>query len=134
MYLDQKLKWLTKFLLIQLLQNIQSIVLDPHRDLEAVRRRVTALGYYIDDERMVYEDKIYYSIIRFKKGKPSRPYALADYLFGPILRKRRDEVFLEWLEAQLKKINAILNKNLGKEARSKYLALYRLVRDEIAKK
>ncbi|MGM9813832.1 MAG: tRNA (adenine(22)-N(1))-methyltransferase [Candidatus Enteromonas sp.] len=116
------------------LQNIQSIVLDPHRDLEAVRRRVTALGYYIDDERMVYEDKIYYSIIRFKKGKPSRPYALADYLFGPILRKRRDEVFLEWLEAQLKKINAILNKNLGKEARSKYLALYRLVRDEIAKK
>ena len=113
------------------LAQINAIILDPHRDLEAVRRRVTALGYHIDDETMVYEDRIYYTIIRFKKGAPSVPYSVADCLFGPILRKKRGEVFIRWLENQKKTLNGLLDKSLGKEARERYLSLYRLVRDEI---
>lgn len=113
------------------LAQINAIILDPHRDLEAVRRRVTALGYHIDDETMVYEDRIYYTIIRFKKGTPSAPYSVADCLFGPILRKKRGEVFVRWLENQKKTLSGLLDKNLGKEARERYLSLYRLVRDEI---
>ena len=113
------------------LAQINTIILDPHRDLEAVRRRVTALGYHIDDETMVYEDRIYYTIIRFKKGAPSAPYSFADCLFGPILRKKRGEVFVRWLENQKKTLSGLLDKNLGKEARERYLSLYRLVRDEI---
>ena len=113
------------------LAQINAIILDPHRDLEAVRRRVTALGYHIDDETMVYEDRIYYTIIRFKKGAPSAPYSVADCLFGPILRKKRGEVFVRWLENQKKTLSGLLDKNLGKEARERYLSLYRLVRDEI---
>lgn len=112
---------------------IDSIVLDPHRDLETVRRRVEALGFFVADERMVYEDKIYYSIIKFKKGAPEKPYSDADYLFGPVLRSRRDEVFLEWLEVQRKKLSHLLDATFGKPARENYLRLYRLVRDEIAK-
>ena len=113
------------------LAQINTIILDPHRDLEAVRRRVTALGYHIDDETMVYEDRIYYTIIRFQKGAPSAPYSVADCLFGPILRKKRGEVFVRWLENQKKTLSGLLDKNLGKEARERYLSLYRLVRDEI---
>lgn len=113
------------------LDQIETIILDPHRDLEAVRRRVTALGFHIDDETMVYEDKIYYTIIRFKKGAPASPYSVPDCLFGPILRKKRGETFVRWLENQKKTLNGLLNKDLGKEARERYLSLYRLVRDEI---
>lgn len=113
------------------LEQIKTIILDPHRDLEAVRRRVAALGFYIDDETMVYEDRIYYTIIRFKKGLPTIPYSLADCLFGPVLRKKRGETFIRWLENQKKTLSGLLDKNLGKEARERYLFLYRLVRDEI---
>lgn len=113
------------------LEQIKTIILDPHRDLEAVRRRVAALGFHIDDETMVYEDRIYYTIIRFKKGLPTTPYSVADCLFGPVLRKKRGEIFIRWLENQKKTLSGLLDKNLGKEARERYLFLYRLVRDEI---
>ena len=42
--------------------HVQTIIVDPHKDLVSVRKRVTALGYKIDEETMVYEDKIFISI------------------------------------------------------------------------
>lgn len=115
------------------LENVKHIIVDPHRDLRAVRERVTALGYYIEDERMVYEDKIYYSIMLFSKGVPPKPYTETDLCLGPVLRRRREPVFLSFLEEQRKKISDILNKNLSKEARENYLAAYRMVANELKK-
>ncbi len=113
------------------LTTIKAIIMDPHRDLIAVRKRVTALGFYIADETMVFEDKVYYSIIKFIKGKPAQPYTNLDLSFGPILRKKRGETFERWLEVQLKKTNVLLNQPLSKEAREHYLAVYRALRDEL---
>lgn len=50
------------------LTNIKQIVVDAHRDAELVRRKITALGYRIEKEKIVYENKIYYFIISFVKG------------------------------------------------------------------
>lgn len=113
------------------LVNVRSIILDPHTDLRAVRERVTALGYHIQDERIVYEDKVYYSIIKFCRGLPKRPYSQVDLLFGPINRRDKTPVYLEWIELQRKKVSDILNKGLSEKSREMYLALYRLLAAEV---
>ncbi len=111
------------------LDNVDTIILDPHRDLAEVRRRVVELGYRIEDEKMVYEDKIYYSIILFVKGKPAKPYTKAELGLGPILLKKLDPVFLSFIAEQKKNVGKILDKNLSEEARRKYLNFYRLLKD-----
>lgn len=115
------------------LVNVKHIIVDPHRDLRAVRERVTALGYGIADEGMVYEDKVYYSIIHFSKDAAPGPYSETDLCLGPILRKKRDPIFLEFLQLQKKKISDLLNNNLSPQARENYLQAYRMVANELKK-
>ena len=113
------------------LPQIKTIICDPHRDLVKVRRDITALGYYISDEKMVYEDKIYYSIIRFDKGAPEHPYDALDLAFGPINRKKKEPVYLDWISATRKMVSDQLNKNLPPERREYYLKLYRALSSEL---
>lgn len=113
------------------LDAIRYIICDPHRDLVAVRKRVCALGYFIDDEIIVKENKIYYFLIRFAKGNVAAPYSGNDLYFGPILRKKRDPLYLEWLEEIRKKVGAQFDKNLSPEKKESYQRLYRAIRDEI---
>ncbi|MBP5216343.1 MAG: SAM-dependent methyltransferase [Bacilli bacterium] len=110
------------------LDAVETIILDPHRDLLAVRQRVSALGYHIEDEEMVYEGRIYYSIMKWKKGAPTLPYTEDELAFGPILLKKKPEIFLEYLKTQLGKINAILKDPLPKDKREHYLDLYRRIK------
>ena len=116
---------------VRKLDNITHIILDPHRDLVAVRKRVSALGYHIEDEIMVKENKIFYCIMSFVRGELTVPYTANELYFGPILRKKRDPLYLEWLEVNRKKVGAQLDKNLSPESKEKYLHLYRAIRDEI---
>lgn len=108
------------------LSHVDTIIVDPHRDIAKVRKHVTALGYKIVDEKMIFEDKIYYSIIKFKRSDTPIKYNEEQYLFGPINLSKKDEVFSDFLLLQKKKINDILNgPNLNKEKREYYLDLYR---------
>ena len=113
------------------LSNIKTIIVDPHRDLVAVRKSVTELGYHIVAEKMVYENKVFYCIIRFDKGAPDHPYDAMDLYYGPIARKERTPVFLEWLEAQRKKVGEQLDKNLPPERKDYYLKLYRSIAKQL---
>ena len=109
------------------LDNIQTIIVDPHRDLKLVREKISSLGFYIDDETMIYEDKIYYSIVKFKRGHLAKPYSQKELLLGPKLLEKKEPIFLEWLELQRKKVSDLLNKGLSKEKREQALALYRII-------
>jgi len=109
------------------LGNVKTIILDPHRDLAAVRKRVSALGYRLIDEKMVYEQKIFYSVMKWRKGSADQPYGPDELAFGPILMEKRDETFLRYLGEQKEKISKILNRGLPKEKREYYLDLYRRI-------
>ena len=105
---------------------VSHIIVDPHRDLRSVRARVSALGYEIEDERMVREDKIYYSIIRFKKCAVPPKYSDEQLNFGPKLIERMEPIFLDFIEEQRKKVNTLLNgPALPKERRAYVLRVYR---------
>lgn len=115
------------------LDNVKTLILDPHRDLTAVRKKLVSLGYRIVDETMVYEKKIYYSIMKWEKGSPAIPYSVSDLEFGPVLRKKRQPIFLEWLSVQFSKVNLLLDGALSKEQRKKYIDLYHRLKDELKK-
>ena len=113
------------------LDPVETIILDPHRDLAAVRRRVSALGYHIVAEEMVYESRIFYSIMKREQGAPSKPYTDDELAFGPVLLEKRPEVYLDYLKTQLAKVNAILNGALPKEKRGHYLKIYRSIKKQL---
>ena len=114
------------------LVNVKTIIVDPHRDLMAVRKRISELGYHIDDEAMVKEDRIFYTVIRFVKGEPEKPYTPNELAFGPVLMRRGDPIYLEWLLEQKKKISALLNAAaLDKAKREHYLSVYRAVTSQL---
>jgi len=105
------------------LARIKTIIVDPHRDTYEVRKQISLLGYEIVDEKLVYEDKIYYSIIRFDKVGNPVEYSEDELLFGPVLLKNRNDLFTYFLRDQIDKIDKILKSNIPLEKREYYLHL-----------
>ena len=92
------------------LRNIDTFILSPNNYVEAVRRYMHRMGYYISNEKLV-KDKYIYNIIVFKRGY--RFYTKRDYYFGPVLRKNKDKLFEEYFRKDLeskKIIYKMLNK------------------------
>lgn len=50
------------------LKNIKQIVVDAHKDIELVRRKIVQLGFRIEKESIVFENSIYYFVISFIRG------------------------------------------------------------------
>lgn len=81
-----------------LFPQVDTIILSPNTDSDFVRREICKLGFYIDLEKLVKDNKIIYPIIRFKRGK--KHYKRIEYILGPILIKRKEELFIEYLNNQ----------------------------------
>lgn len=88
-------------------KNVDTIILSPNTDSDFVRREICKLGFYIEDEKLVKDNKIIYPVIRFKRGK--RRYRKIDYILGPILINRKDELFIEYLNNQKNTKSKILD-------------------------
>ena len=79
-------------------KSVNTYILSPNNYIEYVRKYLTRLGYYIDNEVLV-KDKYIYNIIVFKKGK--KFYRNKEYYFGPVLLKRKDKLFKEYYQKEL---------------------------------
>lgn len=78
-----------------LYKNVDTIILSPNTDSDFVRREICKLGFFIEEEKLVKDNKIIYPVIRFKKGK--KHYKKVEYILGPILIKRKEALFIEYL-------------------------------------
>lgn len=70
-----------------------SIICQTNTDLYDLRFNVCSMGYYISDERLVFDNNRYYVTIRFSKGYKN--YSYDDYLLGPILMN--DKLFKDYV-------------------------------------
>lgn len=93
---------------IDKLENVKTIIIDAHNSVDKVRKSVISLGFFIKDEKMIFEDDIYYEIIRFDKGK-SEPLDELDIDFGPLLRKEKSELFIKKYQTEIFEINNLLS-------------------------
>ena len=103
------------------LEHVNYLLVDAHSDLEYLRREVVSLGYKIENETIILEDKVYYEIILFKKGNAE--YSVDEYRFGPILIKEKEETFILKWSMQINKYRTLLedeniNKNRKKELKN----------------
>lgn len=67
-----------------------TLVISSNNNIELLRKEITKLGYYIDNELYTKENNQKYIIIRFKKGH--KEYTDLDYLIGPILKYNKQYI------------------------------------------
>ncbi len=89
----------------------QYFLVQSNTDVDLLRQYLSEHMYTIEDERVVW-DGFYYQIIRFSADLHD-PYDDLEVRYGPILLKRRDEVFLAYLKDQRDKY-AEINKQAKK--------------------
>lgn len=86
-----------------------NIILSAHRDIELIRRFLVSIGYYIKEEKVVYEKK-WYVILLFEKGR--KEYTDDDYVLG--LYAKNNKEYLQYLLKKEKYIEKRSNKKSEK--------------------
>ena len=92
------------------LSDVNNIIIQSNTDLYFLRKNMISMGYYIDDEELVLDKNIIYTVIVFKKGR--KRYSYKELYLGPILLDKNSELFRKKCDKELKTITMILN-NIG---------------------
>ena len=90
------------------LKNVKNLIIQSNTDLFLLRKNVTKLGYHIEDEALVEDSNIIYTIIKFNKGK--KRYNYKQLYLGPILMNKNDSLFNKKCDKEIKTITIILSK------------------------
>ena len=94
------------------LNNINRLIISSNNKFPIIREKISALGFTIKDEVIVYEEGIYYIIMEFVKG--TSKYSKEELFFGPILLNKKDDMFYEYY-SYLKNINLEILKKIPKD-------------------
>lgn len=90
----------------------QYMIVQSNTDVNLLRQYISDHEYTIEDERIVY-DGFYYQIIKFSSDLHDQ-YTPLEIKYGPILLKKRDHLFIEYLKKEhdkLVEINLTANKD-----------------------
>lgn len=93
------------------LVNVNNIIIQSNTDLYFLRKNITSIGYYIEDELLVEDKAIIYTVIKFSKGR--KHYSYKELYLGPILLKKKGKLFKEKCKKEYMSLEMIL-KNIGK--------------------
>ena len=92
---------------LDVLKKIKTIIVSPNNYQEDVKRFLVKNGFYIEEEVMVKDKKFIYQIIKFYRGK--KKYSRKEYFFGPVFLKKKDKLFREYYERELKSREIYVN-------------------------
>ena len=90
------------------LVNVKTIVIQSNTDLYFLRKNMIKLGYYIEDESLVEDSNIIYTVIKFSKGK--KRYSYKKLYLGPILMSKDNDLFKKKCTKEIKTITMILSR------------------------
>lgn len=85
------------------LKSINKIIIQSNNDQHTLRKEMIKKGYIIENEKVILENKKYYVIIKFVRGK--KHYSKKELEYGPILQK--DKANIEFFKFLLNKANSI---------------------------
>lgn len=85
--------------------SITRIVIDAHSFIDEAREAIVNFGFEIESEQIVYEKRIYYVIISFKRNISHKIYSKDELEFGVFLPK--DPLYNEFRNAKLKELNKV---------------------------
>ena len=90
----------------------QYFIIQSNTDVNLIRQYISDHNFTIEDERIIY-DGFYYQIIKFSADYHD-PYSELEINYGPVLLKKKDHIFIDYLKYTLNKleeINEKANKN-----------------------
>lgn len=93
---------------ISKLDGVKELVLSPQSEIFLVREFLKETGFMIEDEKMVYDEEKYYTIIKAVPGTDSNTYTEWEMHYGYKMLEKRDEVLREFLEKEYKNYTNIL--------------------------
>lgn len=88
------------------LTNLDNIIIQSNTNLYELRKHLYELGYYIENEKIVFERNIYYIIIKFKKG--IKIILENELKFGPLIIKSKDNIKKNYFEYLIRINNNII--------------------------
>ncbi len=88
------------------MNKIKKIIIQSNTDVVKLRKFVIKLGYKIEDELLVKDKDIIYTIIKFTLGKEK--YSYEEIYFGPKILSKKDDLFLEYYNKKLLKYENLL--------------------------
>ncbi len=106
-----------------ILDIVQRIIVSSNNDYYFLRKNICDLGFSISDEALVYENDKYYPIVCFVKEKSD--YSYYELLYGPVLLKKREPLFIEYLsflKEKLARVYPHITDEVKKEQLSKEIS------------
>ncbi len=94
---------------IEHIKNIDYFLIDSHNFIPSIRSYFIKLGYFIENEKIILENGIFYELILFKKGHID--YSEEEIKYGPILLKNKEKLLVDKYENLNKKYIDILTNN-----------------------
>ena len=107
-----------------------TLVLQPMKNADKVRRKLVLLGYGIDRDFTFFASDKYYDVIRAKRGLIVDGYTEDEYRFGRDNLRERSNDFLRFLQMRLNVLNEAL-KNAGDPVQVEKLKRERLKTEEL---
>lgn len=98
---------------------IDTFIIDAHTDKSKVRAYFVKLGYKIQNETIVFEDGIFYDLIKFTKTKKEVFYDDCELEFGPIHIKNKDKLFVKMIQTEIDYNKSIIEKIANTNAKDK---------------
>ena len=86
----------------------ETFIIDSHTNQDEVRTFFYNLGYKVDDEMIIYEDSIYYDIIRFSLNRININYNSLELEFGPFNLKNKPVAFINMCNEKINKLKYVL--------------------------
>ena len=116
---------------IDKLANVKKIILQSNTDIVKLRKSIIKLGYKIDDEMLVEDKDIVYTIIKFVPGEEK--YNYKQIYFGPRLMEKKDELFNEYYSKKLLKYENLLLQLPAKDIinRLHHMKLIKIIKEEL---
>lgn len=107
----------------------QYLLVQANSDVELLRKYISDHAYTIEDERIVY-DGFYYQIIRFSADMHD-PYSELEIKYGPVLLRKKDHIFLDYLKARQARLMEINEKANKQEYTETIREIEQILYDEI---
>ena len=107
-------------------KNIKHLIVQSNDDVYNLRYKLTKSNYKVIDEKIVYEKKKYYTIIKLEKGKAK--YSKKELEYGPILLKEKNKVFDKYLIKRIDYFEMLL-----KQVPQKYIIRKLKIKSKIKK-
>ena len=115
---------------VEELDHINRLIISSNNKYYEIRKKISSLGYTINDEKIVYEEEKYYIVIEFIKG--NKKYKEKELFFGPILLKNKDKIFYDYYGfIKTKKEEVLKQLPENNKNRNKIIKEIKLLEEEI---